>query len=86
MSTFKFETIKAEKESKKYCPLLKEGIEGERAGFLNCIYWLEAIESNWMKRSVIYERLSQANYLSIHSFVPSFIHHSLGPRVRLLHV
>jgi len=46
--------------------------------FLNCIYWLEAIESNWMKRSVIYERLSGANYLSIHSVLSlhSFIIHS----------
>ena len=75
-----------EKDQEKYCALPKDGIDEERAGFLNCIYWLEAIESNWMKRSVIYERLSRANYLSIHSSVPSFIHHSLGPRVRLLHV
>lgn len=46
--------------------------------FLNCIYWLEAIESNWMKRPVIYERLSGANYLSIHSVLSlhSFIIHS----------
>ena len=46
--------------------------------FLNCIYWLEAIESNWMKQPVIYERLSGANYLSIHSVLSlhSFIIHS----------